>query len=183
MVYEGNKYHVECFKCSTCDQPMGESLFIMNGKPTCNDCYSKHMEKCAKCNGVLDGEYLTIRDKLLHKHCFTCSSCNGQLPTNFYEIDGQPICDNCHTTQHRVPCAACGKTVTDSAFADIGGKKFHHACLVCVSCSKQLLGPTVANAGVYPSGDKFECEDCYLGRRAKATTTSTTTVTLTETLS
>ncbi|CAD7935892.1 unnamed protein product [Amoebophrya sp. A25] len=84
---DGSKFHSDCFRCKTCDEPIkGQFIKGADGGITCTNC----IPKCAGCGGKLSGQIMTAGGRQYHKAgpdghcCFKCSHCTQPLDHGFY---------------------------------------------------------------------------------------------------
>ena len=101
--YNNQIFHPECFVCSSCDNPIGNSQFyIVNGQPTCGDCSANNENnsgpKCRKCKQAFKPgiSYKILNDGFYHNECFICAGpCQSQLKGTFYILKNKYVCVNC----------------------------------------------------------------------------------------
>jgi len=93
----GKKFHADCFKCNTCQKPLGTSFLHFEGKAYCVEDFQKMNEKvCNGCHKKIDGKYIKALSKTWHvENCFVCFKCRGSLADGFFEENGSPFCKNC----------------------------------------------------------------------------------------
>jgi len=119
----GNMYHEKCFRCDACGGPITDSLYKGDaGKLYCSepcarrgyeeskppaskeeeekkaDASSKNPDDydvCSACGKELDGEFIVIAGKPLHRECFVCSGCKKPLTNKVYNVDGKMCCEEC----------------------------------------------------------------------------------------
>lgn len=81
------KYHVKCFRCTTCAAELGE-FYEHQGRPYCRDDYLVEVAPvCAQCHKAILPEAArpTCVPQILHKthayhpDCFVCDVCEGTL--------------------------------------------------------------------------------------------------------
>uniref|UniRef100_H2YJ80 LIM zinc-binding domain-containing protein n=1 Tax=Ciona savignyi TaxID=51511 RepID=H2YJ80_CIOSA len=94
------QWHLACFVCAACGQPMYDGVFHMEGgKVYCDTdhqrlfavtCYA-----CRKLIGPGDSEIKAI-DQKWHDRCFNCQKCRRNLNgKRFVRRGGFPFCHNC----------------------------------------------------------------------------------------
>lgn len=96
----GRLYHQECFKCFTCQKPLGEKFFTTGSEqPSCEECFQKlHCPKCGICNQPVSSEGVVIKDKeedVFHSDCLKCSKCFNPPEGKFFTMDEEIICEGC----------------------------------------------------------------------------------------
>lgn len=106
----GCSWHVDCFVCARCSQPLSEpaegtdgtdatkfNFYFFNGAIYCAKDYLEHMaDKCSGCGFNVVDSALEVLGHTWHPECFVCSECKEPLihmsdPT-FYVYNGQPLC-------------------------------------------------------------------------------------------
>ena len=95
----GKVYHPECFKCSTCQQKLGEKFFTNGDEPSCEECFQNlHCPKCGICEGPVTTEGVVLKDKkeeVFHAECLQCVKCSEPLEGKFFTMEGEIICEKC----------------------------------------------------------------------------------------
>lgn len=121
---------------------------------------------CAKCGEVLSGTFTIYDDKKYHAKCFTCCQCNHEFKEKqFYKLNGKPLCRDCQSANQVAAaskCRKCNKPILETVVTFKGGE-YHDSCLVCNSCSKQLIGQSIYC-------DKKEnpyCVSCFTQKEGK----------------
>ncbi|KAK9313000.1 hypothetical protein V1524DRAFT_353140, partial [Lipomyces starkeyi] len=93
----GNRWHVECFRCSSCDAQLDcdtNLLVLGNGDLICgNCCYS-----CCVCGKKIDDlAILTGKDTAFCAKCFKCRNCKRPIENLRYARTSQGIfCMSCN---------------------------------------------------------------------------------------
>lgn len=143
--YNNLEYHQECFRCSTCRQPIKQSFYNLgNNEYRCSDC-QKQLEvviKCVRCSQEIeDGSYIEYKGEPVHANCFTCYSCEQLLGKMLYvEHDDQPYCVPCHMEQFAQACAVCQRSFPPgTSTRKFGDQYFHIECFRCFHCGKIIL--------------------------------------------
>jgi hypothetical protein len=93
----GRQWHPECFLCSHCHRPIGNSAFYMeNGQPFCeNDWNTLFTTKCVSCQFAIDpgDRWVEALGNSYHSECFSCSVCQKNLEgQSFFAKGGRPYC-------------------------------------------------------------------------------------------
>ncbi|KAL0267249.1 UNVERIFIED_CONTAM: hypothetical protein PYX00_009578 [Menopon gallinae] len=71
-------WHLECFRCSACDDALSNWYFEKDGLLFCKDDYwAKYGEACQDCAQVITGPVMVAGDHKFHPECFKCSSCGS----------------------------------------------------------------------------------------------------------
>ncbi|KAJ3292742.1 hypothetical protein HK104_005075 [Borealophlyctis nickersoniae] len=120
--FSDNLYHVECFNCCKCGQPIdyegsvvllsedGKSFVKDKGKQICLTL--AHLKalcvgcsyKCKACSQPILEEAITTGNDTYHLGCFRCSSCNRQIEElTFANINNRLLCMQCHQGQPPSP--------------------------------------------------------------------------------
>ncbi len=143
--YKDLEYHQDCFRCSTCDQPIKDSFFNLgNNEYRCSDC-QKNFEKiihCIRCSKIIDdGSYIEYKGEPVHADCFRCHSCSQPLGNMLYvEHDNQPYCVPCHMDKFAQSCAVCGRPFPPgTSTRKCENQYFHIECFRCFKCGKVIL--------------------------------------------
>eukprot|EP00158_Paraphelidium_tribonemae_P009627 Partr_v1_DN28912_c1_g1_i2_m26115 putative PDZ and LIM domain len=92
--YEDRVYHLDCFKCVSCTQPVTSLSFLTHqDKPLCSGC----SPKCASCNDPVVTDCFLALEKTFHLDCFKCHLCNCVIPPddNFYRREDSACCAKC----------------------------------------------------------------------------------------
>ncbi|KAG5360187.1 Rho-type GTPase-activating protein 1 [Yarrowia sp. B02] len=92
----GNRWHVECFRCSSCDSLLdGDTnlLVLGNGSLICANC-SYH---CYGCGKKIDDLAILTGDQAFCSSCFCCRNCKKKIEDLRYARTSQGIfCMTCH---------------------------------------------------------------------------------------
>ncbi|XP_061881413.1 filamin-binding LIM protein 1 [Entelurus aequoreus] len=98
-------YHVSCFICVTCKQPLKEYIQDDNGKVYCPLDYNRmHAKTCGACHKLIissDGSiptYVQLSGRALHNECYKCEDCDFQFSpeSSYYPLNGRILCLNCN---------------------------------------------------------------------------------------
>jgi len=75
----GKVWHVECFRCATCQQFLPKSYYRLEGQPYCKEhFYEKTAHKCQKCNDYITGPTM-VSACPIPRHCTRMESGNGTV--------------------------------------------------------------------------------------------------------
>lgn len=90
-------YHVQCFKCAACKNPIRNQAFYMEeGEPYCEKDYEKMFgTKCHGCDFKIDAgdRFLEALGYSWHDTCFVCALCQINLEgKTFYSKKDKPLC-------------------------------------------------------------------------------------------
>ncbi|CAK9301893.1 unnamed protein product [Gordionus sp. m RMFG-2023] len=90
-------WHPECFCCTQCHKPFGNSTFYMeNGQPYCErDWNNLFTIKCHGCGTPIEANqrWVEALNKSYHSNCFKCTVCHKPLEgQSFFAKDGLPFC-------------------------------------------------------------------------------------------
>ncbi|XP_060044517.1 actin-binding LIM protein 2 isoform X3 [Erinaceus europaeus] len=76
LVALGEHWHLGCFKCSACGQPLSAEFISRDGLPYCEtDYHSKFGIRCDGCNKYITGHVLEAGEKHYHPQCALCVRC------------------------------------------------------------------------------------------------------------
>ncbi|KNC53105.1 leupaxin [Thecamonas trahens ATCC 50062] len=100
---DGNLYHTECFKCSSCDVSINAtgstSFFQVDGNLFCKDHVPSGAVTSVICDGCgqkVLGDAALAGDKTYHPSCLNCDVCgSGLVGTKFYMRDESRVCASC----------------------------------------------------------------------------------------
>jgi len=166
----GLKFHVECFQCSQCAQPITSESFTVRGtKPWCEKC-------CKWADGkmlppdVVDSSFASAPKKEAAKKATTkvpaaSSASSAKKPTAIVEEKEQ-----IDTMQGFEPkmCSKCSRMIMMGV--DYKDKSFCVGCFTCNSCHL----PIEPGMGFLPvgAGDLVMCKDCASSRMGVADSTA-----------
>ncbi|MED6278060.1 PDZ and LIM domain protein 7 [Characodon lateralis] len=90
-------YHVQCFMCAACKNPIRNQAFYMEeGEPYCERDYEKMFgTKCHGCDFKIDAgdRFLEALGYSWHDTCFVCALCQINLEgKTFYSKKDKPLC-------------------------------------------------------------------------------------------
>lgn len=143
--YRDLEYHHDCFRCSTCRQPITNSFYNLGiNEYRCSDCQKKfeQMIQCIRCSKPIeDGSYIEYKGAPVQAECFTCYSCSQSLGNVLYvEHNNQPYCVPCHMEQFAQSCAVCKRPFPPGiSTRKCDNQYFHIECFRCFHCGKVIL--------------------------------------------
>lgn len=90
-------WHMSCFVCVACQQPIGNSMFHMeDGQPYCEkDYYSLFGTNCHGCDFPIEAgdKFLEALGFTWHDTCFVCVVCSANLEGQaFFSKKDKPLC-------------------------------------------------------------------------------------------
>ena len=162
--FRGEKYHLNCFTCTTCKNPLETSTKILiddSENPICASCHENTLTTCFGCNKKIhEGCIVKAVGREYHDTCFCCYSCgtnlNGQKFSSNKNAAGEltdeskPYCVKCYGDKYAKRCSRCSNIIFGDSGKDvrivIGDEEYHEDCFVCSSedCFVSL------NEGAYP---------------------------------
>ena len=99
IVYDGKKYHSNCFRCIECNQVINTTKFgTKNNRPLCVSCHNNDLApKCYRCFKSINGKYTTYQGNNFHIECFVCDKCHRVIYSNqeFYNGHSGVLCSLC----------------------------------------------------------------------------------------
>jgi len=142
-------YHITCFTCYSCNEPLSTSFYYLNDEAYCQKCSLKTqyslkigigVDKCSKCRKPIDsGDFITVSaTRKLHTRCFTCDVCSKQISGNFSNHEDQYCCRNCLDTGRISVCQKCGLAIFGNKMSALN-KIYHEDCFRCSSCYTLIL--------------------------------------------
>ena len=92
----GNRWHIDCFRCNTCDTLLDSDanlLLLGDGSLICNNCtYS-----CNACGNKIEDLAILTGDQAFCAACFRCRNCKRKIENLRYARTSQGIfCMSCH---------------------------------------------------------------------------------------
>jgi len=140
----GKVFHVEHFRCATCDCQLEESFAVRDGRPYCKEhALAVGDLTCARCGKpIKQGQYFNNSDgtKHWHQECFVCALCKIPFASgSHYELDGEIYCQLHYHTMRGSVCAGCGLPVVGDAL-EAQNSVYHINCFKCAGCQKNLKG-------------------------------------------
>ncbi|OMJ22849.1 Rho-type GTPase-activating protein 1 [Smittium culicis] len=119
----GKSFHLHCFTCYECGInisdsfcPLDEHLDSPDSIPKifCQRHYYEKMDLiCERCNGTLEGLYVTGLGKKYHPQHFTCSVCPTEFGPDgtYYEHEGKAYCLFHYTYLVSSKCSGCQQPI------------------------------------------------------------------------
>lgn len=156
LTHKNKHWHVECFKCTTCNIWLANGEFNeMDGNLMCNKCYiDKVSKKCIICQ-LPTAKGVQFGLNIYHSECFKCADCDASLlGGKVKEKNGQPFCQSCYLKGAR-KCYRCKGPIT-TRHTIYKGEPFHIECFKC-----NLCGSSIANNEFYETSLKeILCISC-----------------------
>lgn len=161
VVYEGFRWHGDCFKCSKCSLPLaGEEFVLKDKKIRCSECYRKKsatgIVRCIVCKKEIIEKGLKYKGNPYHPDCFNCASCKKSL-TDVTPVthENKVLCKDCQIQLFGMRCTKCVKPIR-SKYVIYKDRPFHRDCFTCTRCN--IL---ISSDSFYESqhGDFF-CDAC-----------------------
>ena len=92
----GNRWHLDCFRCNTCNTLLDSDanlLLLGDGSLICNNCtYS-----CSACGNKIEDLAILTGDQAFCATCFRCRNCKRKIENLRYARTSHGIfCMNCH---------------------------------------------------------------------------------------
>lgn len=76
----GQNWHVDCFRCSVCDEQLSRWYFEKDGLLFCRDDYLQRFdEACQQCLASISGPVMIVGEHKFHPECFCCGSCKQYI--------------------------------------------------------------------------------------------------------
>ncbi|KAI8899157.1 hypothetical protein BC833DRAFT_587093 [Globomyces pollinis-pini] len=135
------KFHIDCFKCTECDDSIADSYFALEVAPGnfqfyCEfDYFSKLDLICTVCNEALREPHITtLHSGKFHQDHFRCQVCNEKIRSidSYFEENGKIFCEYHHTVATSSHCLGCKtsiyKTYVDDKLVKDG--KWHPSCFM-----------------------------------------------------
>ena len=131
-VFDGKKYHPECFRCYQCDKAITDREFhTQDGKLCCIQCYNKYLAPhCPQCfQPISVGRSIIFDKKTYHPECFRCFQCDTVITEQqFHTENGKPCCNPCYNEYFKPPrCSKCMRPIMND-YMTFQSKKFHIDC-------------------------------------------------------
>ena len=163
-------------RCSLCNKDlMGNEQHKINNQFFCTTHYELAVANgfCSKCNLVIVGEYLQVKDCRFHPNHFQCDLCGVALTTQYYEMNQKYYCKIDYLRAVQLTCRKCSHII-DGKYFESAGNRFHQHCFVCDICDGSLNGKTVSftndkvvcchresdNYLCQPKAKELICKDC-----------------------
>jgi len=175
---KGEHFHLECFVCGKCKNPIKGQFKTQEGVRICMNC--SPAQYCGICKKAVSGTMLKMGGQVFHPDCFKCAECRVSLQGGVCVREGKHLCEKCASSGGQVKvtstCAKCRKEMeAGSAGNVVAGDWFCQDCFTCAKCSSALnvdrfvLDPELRKAGEYAC----ICQDCA-GAAAPAKSTAET---------
>jgi len=141
-----NKYHPECFVCTSCKQPISLAYaFDPDGHLCCETCVREMInisgsdeDVCTKCGKRIGGEVLLVGNSRYHSACFTCVSCGSSLESKEFIVSEKGLkCKACLLREVGEICVVCNKMLEEGGIKAMN-KFWHRECFNCIHCRKNL---------------------------------------------
>jgi len=163
----GALYHVNCFVCQKCRDPLVKKPFYhTDGLTYCEKDYLDTLEKCDVCEEHIKERILRAVDKQYHPECFKCTDCSTCLDGVPFTLDSENnvLCVQCYNKKFAFTCAACDKLIISEDGAETYriiamDKDFHVACYKCEVCDVKFTNDE--GQGCYPHNDRLLCHTHY----------------------
>lgn len=181
----GNKtFHVDCFKCVTCTEPLQSGFVTLGEQLYCSACAKdqkpgvKINKACIKCKKKIEPMEETITGiggDHFHADCFVCAVCDCKLKefvlNKERRASGQYayLCNKCEEDANKVAvkdpiCVVCKLPIAP----DTGVKLFdevamHYECIVCSVCHHKLdpaKTPHIRTKVAELKKGTYVCEGC-----------------------
>jgi len=154
----GKVFHVEHFKCASCDTLLGGKNFLeKSGFHYCEDDYFKLFGKmCGTCHEIIRGECFNAMGQTYHPEHFVCTICAQPLPgPKFFRKDDKPYCEDDFLKLATHSCAGCGGVILEKIYTAMD-KFWHKECFKCGHCNREIGASQFA-----PYGDVTYHLDCF----------------------
>lgn len=151
-------FHAACFTCHACDRPFTDSFHEHEGKPFCQDCYSKEIApKCVSCGLPILSIYTAALGGYWHPQCFICHEpgCGPFDKAKFFELSGKPYCEKHYLQRIGASCAQCRQPINGRCVSAMG-KRFHPQHFICNLCREPLT------QGIFKEHlERAYCHPCF----------------------
>lgn len=168
-------YHADCFTCRICHIPLAGLLYYnQNGRPLCDPCYKDTLEKCGKCEAVIEKHIIRAMGQAYHPECFTCVVCHKQIKDEQFALNDQNevVCAEDFYRAYAPVCCVCHdpiipKNDADTYTIECLGQTFHESCYRCEKCGI-FLSPEPTEKGCYPLNNHILCKSCNMVLRMES---------------
>lgn len=76
----GQNWHIDCFRCSVCDDQLSHWYFEKDGLLFCRDDYLQRFgEACQQCSAFISGPAMIVGEHKFHPECFCCVACRQYI--------------------------------------------------------------------------------------------------------
>lgn len=163
----GALYHVNCFVCQKCRDPLVKKPFYhTDGLTYCEKDYLDTLERCDVCSEHIKERILRAVDKQYHPECFKCTDCTVCLDGVPFTLDSsnQVLCVDCYNKKFAYTCALCDKLIITEDGAETYriiamDKDFHVSCYKCEVCDVKFTNDE--GKGCYPHNERLLCHTHY----------------------
>ncbi|KRZ11998.1 Actin-binding LIM protein 1, partial [Trichinella zimbabwensis] len=167
-------FHIKCFVCKVCKQPLKQAGFIMEGGDyyCFSDYYAKFGVRCAICDKFIEDEVTNFSGKTYHSTCFKCDRCKSVIPAGSVTCKGeQKLCTTCASSLKSLKkaaplndalaaqdchdlmdsmcspgvCAACDQVISSGQVLLALDTQWHTWCFKCAACHCVLHGEYMEN--------------------------------------
>ncbi len=119
--------------------------------------------KCNYCGEKIEGKYIVVDGKSLHKNHFKCANCNMPISADYAIKNGKYYDKKCYTDLFSLKCSICKEPITGEYLIDDYGLKYHkyhetklNRCDVC----NRLISDKTTRGGVKYSDGRNVCNIC-----------------------
>uniref|UniRef100_A0A2K6SC21 Filamin-binding LIM protein 1 n=1 Tax=Saimiri boliviensis boliviensis TaxID=39432 RepID=A0A2K6SC21_SAIBB len=167
------QYHAQCFTCRTCRRQLaGQRFYQKDGRPLCEPCYQDTLEKCGKCDEVVQEHIIRALGQAFHPSCFTCVTCSRRIGDEKFALGSQNevYCLDDFYRKFAPICSICENPIIprdgkDAFKIECMGRNFHENCYRCEDC-RILLSVEPTDQGCYPLNNRLFCKPCHVKRSA-----------------
>ena len=145
-------FHIACFTCSKCRNPISGSFVTAGGQYVCVNCSTASAPACSGCGAkITEGSIVTVKGLSFHPQHFACANCGVNLQSGLgsssngvyvFEAFGtkpRAMCGRCHATASGRVCCSCSQPILGQhVVAD--GRQYHNHCWTCAGCKRELAG-------------------------------------------
>eukprot|EP01097_Dermamoeba_algensis_P002141 TRINITY_DN1850_c0_g1_i2.p1 TRINITY_DN1850_c0_g1~~TRINITY_DN1850_c0_g1_i2.p1 ORF type:complete len:700 (+),score=133.34 TRINITY_DN1850_c0_g1_i2:118-2217(+) len=174
-----NKYHPNCFKCSSCAQPFKDGkMMLVGGKPVCPGCHSKPKSpgrgvapsseygNCHGCHQPITNpnDAMEACGNNYHNKCFKCNNCKKPIANGQYaDVNNEPWCGPCASQAAQGgprggPGGPFGASPKKAAGPQTAG--YIEGETPCEGCKKPLSGQVTNVYDKYWHFGCFKCDKC-----------------------
>ncbi|XP_077971239.1 thyroid receptor-interacting protein 6-like isoform X2 [Styela clava] len=161
-------FHVDCFRCKTCDKLLhGTQFYVVEKETFCEDCYMSSLEKCTVCSEIITDRILRATGKPYHPACFKCVVCGKCLDGIPFTVDvtNQIHCIEDFHQKFAPRCSVCQQPIMPEAGQEETvrivalDRSFHVNCYKCEKCGTKLTSEKEGK-GCFPLDGHILCRDC-----------------------
>eukprot|EP00668_Euglena_longa_P034503 GGOE01044318.1.p1 GENE.GGOE01044318.1~~GGOE01044318.1.p1 ORF type:complete len:400 (+),score=93.07 GGOE01044318.1:42-1202(+) len=135
-------WHPDCFKCGTCNLPIREAEFKVDGQKAFHrNCRIGPTPTCMGCSSpIIEKKFIEALDGTWHLGCFKCAVCGLLIEDGSYKVEGNaPVHSHCKEDTYEVT----------ETWVTKDGKE---AAPATKSLRKGIDGPTITPAEGSPAG-------------------------------